>query len=416
MADRAGQQLGAYQLISLLAQSSTAEVYRGEQRYSHIEVAIKLLRRPLATSEEIDHFRAEARDLATLIHPHIVRVLSFDVEQGSGYLVMDYAPHGTLRQRYPRGEPVALEAILPAIQQTADALHAAHEQGSVHQDLKPESLLVGRQDEILVGGFRLNTAYPPTDAQEPQEIRGAAAYMAPEQFQGKPGPASDQYALGIIVYEWLSGSLPFEGSAADLAKQHLTVAPPPLRSKAPAVSPEAERVIMRALAKDPAKRFATIQAFAAALTEAAQAQPAAQAAAVSSLTSAAPGKQGAKKAAAQAAPARTEAPHPAAPHTPAGQSHARGASPQGAAGLLQPAQPQPPAERFAPPPPQPGWQGQPTPPYVSAPPQQGWTRQPTPSAWQRPPTPARSSRASNVGCIIALIVVAVIALAYLFAH
>jgi serine/threonine protein kinase len=382
MADRAGQQFGLYQLTSLLTESPTAEVYRGEQRYSHINVAIKLLRRPLTTTAEIDAFRGEARTLAGLGHPHIVRILSFDVQDQTGFLVMDYAPGGTLRQRHPSGEAVPLEIILPYVKQAVEALQYAHDQGVVHQALKPEKLLLGHQDAIVLAGFYLASAYPPADAQTPEETRTVTAYLAPEQLQGRASPASDQYALGVMVYEWLSGAPPFQGSGAELAQHILKTAPPPLYGGAPTRWAAGERVLMRALAKDPAKRFASVSAFAAALEEAAQAEPVPQAAAAS--TAAAPAsKQSAAAHPAAAQPARGSAPQPTAAHPPAGQAHARASAP---ASYPQPA------------------------------PQQNWSRQPAPyqapaqpPVWQRPSAPARSSSAGTVGCIIAIIVVILVA-------
>lgn len=422
MADRAGQQFGTYQLVSLLAESPIAEVYRGEQRYSHIDVALKLLRRPLATTEEIDAFRGEARTLARLIHPHIVRVLGFDVQDHIGFLVMDYTPGGTCRQRYPGGEAQTLETILPAIQQAADALQYAHEQGVIHQALKPESLLVGHQEEVVLAGFRLASAYPQAEGQTPEEISPVTAYLAPEQLQGKPGPASDQYALGVIAYEWLSGAPPFQEAGAALAQEILKAAPPPLHGDALTLWSVVERVLMRALAKDPTKRFATVQAFAAALAEAAQAEPAAQPAAASASTSRPSSQQpaaAARPAAAQ--PGRSPA-HQAAAHPPAGQAPARVPAPQGPARAAHPTPPQPPAERFGAPQPQAPWQGQAPTQRAPAPAPQTWQRQPGPErppaqppSWQRPPVPERSARSSNVGCIIAIIVVAVIGLISLLA-
>jgi serine/threonine protein kinase len=377
MADQVGQQFGIYQLTSVLAESPFAEVYRGEQRYSHIEIAVKLLRRPLATAGEVDAFRGEARALAALVHPHIVRLLSFDVQEQIGYLVMDYAPGGTLRQRHPGGAIVPLETILSYAKQIADALQYAHEQGVVHQALMPESLLIGHQDEIVLAGFYLASAHQATDQQAPEQAIAVTSYLAPEQLQGKPESASDQYALAAIVYEWLSGSQPFQGSGAELAQQILTAAPPPLHTGVPAMASAAERVVMRALAKDPAKRFASVQAFAAALEEAAQAEPAPQPAAAS----AAPAKQ------------------------PVTAGHAATAQP--ARGPARPAQPGP-AQ------PQPTWQGQ-RPTQAPAPVQQPGARPPIPyqmpaqpPAWQRPPVRTRSSNMNTVGCVIAIILVALI--------
>ena len=406
MADHMGQQFGTYQLTSLLAETAITEVYHGEQRYSHIDVAIKLLRHPFATSEAIDAFRGEARALAALIHPHIVRIQSFDVQNQIGFLVMDFAPGGSLRQRHPSGELVPLETIVGYTKQAADALQSIHDQRIVHQDLKPESLLVGHQDEILLAGFYLASAYPPADAQPPEEGRVVTAYLAPEQLQGKAYPASDQYSLGIIVYEWLSGALPFQGAGAELAQHILKSAPPTLQQGTLAVSPVIERVVMRALAKDPAKRFASVQAFASALEEAAASVP-------------------------QGAVAAT--PHPA-PKQPVAAQAARGSSPQAAAAQARvptaqsagrtpqhgPAQPS--NERFGPPTQQTAWQGQPMPARAPAPPQPR-PGQPAPyqtpyqqSNWQRPNPQPRSFNAANIGCIVTVIVIAFIAIIYILAN
>lgn len=373
MADRVGQQFGVYQLTNALAESPFAEVYRGEQRYSHIEVAIKLLRRPLATTEDVDAFRGEARTLAALVHPHIVRMLSFDVQEQTGYLVMDYAPGGTLRQRHARGEIVPLDTFLPYTKQIADALQYAHEQGVIHQALRPESLLIGHQEEVVLAGFYLTSAHQATDQQTPEQIIAVTAYLAPEQLQGKPGQASDQYALAALVYEWLSGLPPFQGSGAELEQQILQTAPPPLHTGGPALAPAVERVVMRALAKDPAKRFASAQAFAAALEEAAQAGSSPQPAAASAISAQAPARQPVAAGRSAAQPA----------HGPM--------QPQ-AAGQRQPAPARAPAAQQAG-----GRSPAPYQPYAQ------------PPAWQRSPAPRRSSNANTFGWVTLIIVLAVIA-------
>lgn len=401
MADHIGQQFGTYQLTSLLAETAITEVYHGEQRYSHIDVAIKLLQRPLATSEAIDGFRSEARALAALIHPHIVRIQSFDVQNQIGFLVMDYAPGGSLRQRHPNGELVPLETIVGYTKQAADALQSIHNQGIVHQALKPESLLIGHQDEVLLAGFYLASAYPPADAQTSEESRKVTAYLAPEQLQGKAYPASDQYALGIIVYEWLSGARPFQGAGTELAQHILTSAPPTLQQGMLAVSPVVERVVMRALAKDPTKRFASVQAFASALEEAAASVPQGAGAA------AAPHPAAKQTVAAQAG--RGSSPQAAA-HGPASQAHARVPAAQGTARSPQYPPIQQPAERFGPTQQQ-AWQGQPRP-GQPAPYQTPYQQ----SNWQRPAAPKRSFNGANIGCVVTVIVIAFIAIIYILAN
>ena len=271
MADRVGQQLGEYRLIRLLGKGGFAEVYLGEHMYLGSLAAIKVLRARLA-QDEMDEFLTEARTIARLNHPHIVRVLDFGVDAGTPYLVMQYAPGGTLRSRYPRGSMLPVETVLPYARQVADALHYAHEQKLIHRDVKPENILLGEQGSVLLSDFGIATIAHSSRSQSQQEVAGTVNYIAPEQLQGYPRPASDQYALGVVVYEWLTGERPFQGNFSEVASQHLLASPPPLRERIPALSPLVEQVVLTALAKDPKRRFARAQAFATALEQAARGQ------------------------------------------------------------------------------------------------------------------------------------------------
>lgn len=266
MADRTGRQLGNYRLVRLLGQGGFADVYLAEHIHLGTQAAIKVLSMRL-TSDNVEHFRTEARTIARLIHPHIVRVLDFGVEDGTPYLVMDYAPHGSLRQRHPKGSLLPLTTIVDYVKQAAEALQYAHEKKLIHRDIKPENLLVGENHQVLLSDFGIALVAQSTRYQNTQEIVGTAAYMAPEQLQGKPRRASDQYALGIIVYEWLSGERPFHGTFTELYSQHMFVPPPPLHEKVPAISLDIEKVVLTALAKEPQHRFPSIKAFATALEQ-----------------------------------------------------------------------------------------------------------------------------------------------------
>lgn len=266
-ANRAGQCPGNYRLIRLLGRGGFAEVYLAEHIHLNTQAAVKILRTQLA-NEEIEGFRNEARMIAGLIDPHIVRVLDFGIENGVPYLVMDYAPHGTLRQRHPRGARLPLQLVVSHVQQIASALHYAHDQRLIHRDVKPENMLVGRKQEILLSDFGIALVAQSSQYQQTQNIAGTLAYMAPEQIQAHPRPASDQYSLGIVVYEWLAGQRPFQGTMTEIAIKHATAAPPPLRLLAPDVPPAVEQVVLTALQKDPHSRFPTIQAFARALEHA----------------------------------------------------------------------------------------------------------------------------------------------------
>src|SRR5260221_7219730 len=129
-------------------------------------------------------------------------------------------------------------------------------------------MLLSLQNEVLLTEFDIATIVQSSHSQQTQEAVGSVTYMAPEQLKGKARPASDQYALGVVVYEWLSGDPPFAGSVKQIASQHLSAPPPPLHVKVPAVSPAVEQVVLKALDKDPQQRFAHVQDFAVALEEA----------------------------------------------------------------------------------------------------------------------------------------------------
>jgi serine/threonine protein kinase len=267
MIDRVGKQLGNYRLLRLLGRGGFAQVYLGEHIYLKSQAAIKVLHTQLS-HEDMQSFLGEARTLVHLVHPHIVRVLEFGVENETPFLVMDYAPNGTLRQRHPKGSHLPLPPIVEYVRQVADALDYAHTQKLVHRDIKPENMLLGRQNEILLTDFGIATIAQSSRYQGAQDMAGTIAYMAPEQVQAHARPASDQYAMGVVVYEWLCGERPFYGSFTEVAAKHAFVPPPPLREREPAIPPEVEQVVMIALQKDPKKRFASIKAFAVALEQA----------------------------------------------------------------------------------------------------------------------------------------------------
>lgn len=265
--DYVGQRLGNYRLIRLLGQGGFAQVYLGEHVHLNTQAALKLLDARIA-SEDVESFRNEARMIARLLHPHIVRVLDFGVEENAPYLIMDYASNGTLRHRHPKGSRVPLSFVVMYVKQVSDALYYAHSQRLIHRDIKPENMLLGRNNEVLLSDFGIALAAQSTSYQSPQNVAGTISYMAPEQIQAHPRPASDQYSLGIVVYEWLSGNPPFQGSYTEVALKHTMVPPPPLRGQVPDLTPAIEEVVMTALHKDPHQRFSDVLAFASALQQA----------------------------------------------------------------------------------------------------------------------------------------------------
>src|SRR5947199_2060548 len=177
MSDRIGQRLGNYQLLRYLGEGGFAEVYLGEHIHLGTQAAIKVLHTQL-TSDDVDKFRIEARTIARLIHPHIVRVLEFGTEGKTPYLVMDYAPNGTLRQRHPKGVILPLPLIVSYVGQLADALRYAHDEKLIHRDVKPDNMLLGRRNEVLLSDFDIALVAQSSRYQSAQEIAGTMAYMA----------------------------------------------------------------------------------------------------------------------------------------------------------------------------------------------------------------------------------------------
>jgi serine/threonine protein kinase len=269
MVDYIGRQFGNYQLTRLLGEGAFAQVYLGEHIYLSTQAAIKILSTQ-PDEESMDRFRVEARNIARLIHPNIVRVLEFGVDSNTPFLVMDYAPNGTLRQRHPSGTILPLSTIVSYIKQAAEALQYAHNEKLIHRDVKPENMLLGRRNEVLLSDFGIALIVQTMHDQSVQNVAGTLPYMAPEQIQGQPRPASDQYSLGILAYEWLAGQLPFNGPLNEIVSQQLNTPPPSLRARIPTITPEVEQVVMTALEKDPNRRFGSVRAFAVALEQASQ--------------------------------------------------------------------------------------------------------------------------------------------------
>lgn len=266
MKDRVGQQFGNYRLTRLLGSGGFADVYLGQHLYldTH-QAAIKILRTELS-QKDYEKILIEARLLTHLAHPGIVRLLDFAVEGNIPFLVMEYAPNGTLRQRHPRGTKLPITTVIPYVTQIAEALEYIHQDHKlVHRDIKPENLFLGRRGEVLLGDFGITVLTRSVRTESFEVNAGTRFYMAPEQIRGRSRRASDQYALGIVVYEWLSGDVPFKGQVADVINQHLYSPPPPFAEKGITLPQSIEQVVMRALEKDPKKRFVSIQEFAQAL-------------------------------------------------------------------------------------------------------------------------------------------------------
>lgn len=269
MVDRVGERFGDYRLKRLISdRGAFADVYEAEHVVDQTKAAVKVWKVQIEDRIFLNDIHA-----AVLDHPHIVKILDFGIKGDIPYLVMVYAPHGSLKAQ---PLPLPLHSIVAYAQQIAHALDYAHRRGIVHRDIKPDNILLSPQHEIWVGDFGIATpsfTRQDTLLREPEKrLSGTPDYMAPEQWSGNASPASDQYALGILVYECLCGKRPFNGDAVALGYQHTSVPPPSLREKLSSISPTMEQVVMKALEKEPEKRFASVVGFAQALDQAYQAE------------------------------------------------------------------------------------------------------------------------------------------------
>lgn len=198
MMNRVGQQLGNYRLIRFLGRGGFAEVYQGEHVRLGTYAAIKVLQTQLA-DQEVEHFQHEAQTIAHLEHTHIVRVLDFDVVEGTPFLVMGYAPGGTLRHRHPKGTALSLSTIISYVKQLAEALQYAHDEKVIHRDIKPENMLIGRHNEVLLADFGIATIVQSSRYQSTQSMIGTVPTWHRSKFK-----ANHVWLLTSMLWEWLS--------------------------------------------------------------------------------------------------------------------------------------------------------------------------------------------------------------------
>ncbi len=256
-----------------LGGGSCGTVYLAEHVHERTLAAVKVLHISPTSHEDFKNFINEASAIR-LRHPHIVSLLNFGINHDDlPFIVMEYASEGTLRDRHPKGERIPLSTIVSYVDQLASALGYAHDHRIIHRDVKPENILVRADGTLMVSDFGLAKLLEQSVLISQQKVEGTPPYMAPEQQRGYPCFASDQYSLAVIVYEWVCGVRPFQGTASGLASQHMHAPPPSLREMLPELSETVERVVFKALAKVPGDRFEHIQMFADALHEAVQPPP-----------------------------------------------------------------------------------------------------------------------------------------------
>lgn len=264
------KKIGRYTIVKELERGGMATVYLARDQFSGRHVAVKILPPQFTHDPRLrTRFRREAKAIAALEHAFIVPVYDFGEDDGLPYIVMRYMSGGTLAE-WITGKPLPLEEVVPIVRRLADALDTAHRRGIIHRDLKPRNVLFDDEGQAFLSDFGLAKLSDGTATVSSMGMFGTPAYMSPEQAAGdrKIDSRSDIYALGLVVYEMLSGQRPFHAETpAGLMLKHVNELPAPLDVNRLNLPPKINEVLATALAKKPEDRYATANALAEKLTE-----------------------------------------------------------------------------------------------------------------------------------------------------
>lgn len=251
-----------YEIIKTIGEGGMANVYLANDTILDRKVAIKVLRGDLSNDEKfIRRFQREALSVSNLSHPNIVEVYDVGEEDGQYYIVMEYIEGKTLKQLLKKRETLTLPEVIDIMLQLTDGLAHAHESYIIHRDIKPQNIMILDNGLVKITDFGIAMALNATQLTQTNSVMGSVHYLPPEQANGKSATVkSDIYSLGILMYELITGSVPFKGdNAVEIALKHMKEKIPSIRKQNPTIPQSVENIVIKATAKNPRNRYDSVK-------------------------------------------------------------------------------------------------------------------------------------------------------------
>ena len=249
-----------YEIVKSIGEGGMANVYLANDKILDRKVAIKVLRGDLSSDDKfIRRFQREALSVSNLSHPNIVEVYDVGEEDGEYYIVMEYIEGKTLKQLLKKRESLTLTEVIDIMTQLTDGISHAHESYIIHRDIKPQNIMIQDDGRIKITDFGIAMALNATQLTQTNSVMGSVHYLPPEQASGKGATVkSDIYSMGILMYELLTGTVPFKGdNAVEIALKHMKDKIPSIRKQDPSIPQSVENILLKATAKNPRNRYDT---------------------------------------------------------------------------------------------------------------------------------------------------------------